>query len=118
MSHCPTRGPDVQWTVNGNDYQMCGRTVERLPAGAYTCSVDHCGNHHLTAKELHVDDLIDFPGSLPSLVLHEIGHFWQLGETFRRYGFLHRRGDLFYGKQGGGKSSLIHQVTSQIVAAD
>src|SRR5262249_25457148 len=39
------------------------------------------------------------------------------GERFRRHGFLHRRGYLFYGKQGGGKSSLIHLIVSQVVAA-
>ncbi len=116
MMQTESRGPDAQWMVEpGGSYQMCGRTVPRLPAGAYTCTVDCYGNQHLVAKRLNVDDLIDFPDSLPSCVLREIGEFWKLGDKFRRYGFLHRRGYLFYGKQGGGKSSLVHQITSQIV---
>jgi AAA+ superfamily predicted ATPase len=107
-----------QWTVlDGGTYQACGPTVGRLPAGAYTCFQDPFGNPVCQAKTLYVDDLIDVPGSLASRVLHEIERFWGEGERFHRYGFLHRRGYLFHGKQGCGKSSLIHQVVAQIIAA-
>jgi hypothetical protein len=101
----------------GGTYQVCGPTVARLPAGAYTCTRDCYGNPVCQAKSLQVDDLIDFAGSLSSRVLAEIGQFWGLGDRFRKFGFLHRRGYLFYGKQGSGKSSLIHLIVAQIVAA-
>src|SRR5262249_51248220 len=45
-------------------------------------------------------------------------NFWEQGERFRKHGFLHRRGYLFYGKQGSGKSSLIHLIVARIVAAE
>lgn len=107
-----------QWMVmGGGQYKVCGRTMRRLPAGAYTCSQDCYGNPLFTLKMLKVDDLIDFEDSLPSRILGEIGKFWTLGDRFRKYGFLHRRGYLLYGKQGCGKSSLIHQIISKIVAA-
>jgi hypothetical protein len=109
--------PELQWMVRGhNCYQMCGRTALPLPAGAYTVQRDCYGNMNYFVQALHSDDYIDFPDSLPSRVLQEITHFWTLGERFHHYGFLHRRGYLFYGKQGGGKSSLINQVVSRIVA--
>jgi hypothetical protein len=110
--------PMLQWMVHpGGVYQACGQTRRTLPAGAYTCQTDCYGNRQLVARQLHVDDLIDFAGSLPSRILHEIEQFWTLGERFRRYGFLHRRGYLLYGKQGSGKSSLIHQIVAQVCAA-
>ena len=110
-------GPTHQWAITGHGtYQPCGRTVHALPAGAYNCWLDNCGNTNFGARILHVDDLIDFPESLSGRILREIGHFWTLGERFRQFGYLHRRGYLFYGKQGGGKSSLIHQIISQIIA--
>ncbi len=106
-----------QWAVLGNDtYQVCGATVPRLPAGAYTCALDCYGNPLFHAKRLHVDDLIDFSDSLSARILDEIGRFWTLGERFTKYGFLHRRGYLLYGKQGGGKSSLVHQVVARVGA--
>src|SRR5439155_9137715 len=36
---------------------------------------------------------------------------------FRKHGFLHRRGYLFYGKQGCGKSSLVHLIVGRILDA-
>jgi AAA+ superfamily predicted ATPase len=106
-----------QWMVTGpNHFQVCGQTAETLPPGAYNCFVDNCGAAHFQGRDLHVDELIHFPDSLPSKVLAEIKQFWATGDRFARYGFLHRRGYLFYGKQGCGKSSLIHQIVSAVVA--
>jgi SpoVK/Ycf46/Vps4 family AAA+-type ATPase len=62
-----------------------------------------------------VDDLIDFAESLPGKILDEIETFWTLGQTFQRYGYLHRRGYLLYGPQGSGKSSVVHQVVHRII---
>jgi ATP-dependent Zn protease len=61
--------------------------------------------------------LIEFPGNVSAEVLDEIGRFWSMGDRFARLGFAHRRGYLFYGKQGCGKSSLIHQIIARIVGA-
>ena len=107
----------MQWMVRGNTFQVCGRTVKRLPAAAYTCGTDNYGAAVFQARNLQVDDLVDFPDSLPAQVLLEIDKFWKLGDRFRQHGFLHRRGYLFYGKQGCGKSSLIHQIIAKVVAA-
>jgi hypothetical protein len=106
-----------QWMISGpNTFQVCGRTTTELPAGAYSCGMDCTGQPVFQARDLQVDELIDFPGSLPAKVLDEVDRFWSTGDRFARFGFLHRRGYLFYGKQGCGKSSLIHQIVSGIVA--
>jgi hypothetical protein len=108
----------TQWTVQpAGTFQACGPTVTRLPNGAYSCLFDCYQQPLFQPRRLQVDDLIDFPDSLPSRVVHEIERFWRLADRFQKHGFLHRRGYLFYGKQGCGKSSLIHQVVAQIIAA-
>jgi hypothetical protein len=107
----------LQWAVmRGNRFRVCERTVDRLPAGAYICTMDEGGMCVFEQRELEVDDLIDFPGSLAAQVLEEIERFWTLGDRFRHYGFLHRRGYLLHGKQGSGKSSLLHLVIARAVA--
>jgi hypothetical protein len=107
-----------QWMITGpNTYQVCGRTTDALPAGAYSCALDGCGNPVFQGRDLQVDELINFPDSLPARVLAEINTFWSQGDRFARYGFLHRRGYLLYGKQGCGKSSLVHQIVGEVVAA-
>jgi AAA+ superfamily predicted ATPase len=108
----------IQWKVAlSGVYEACGTTHRQLPAGAYTCSLNQYGEPQLLAKDLQVDDLIDFADSLPSQILKEIENFWALGDTFQRYGYLHRRGYLLYGPQGSGKSSVVHQVVHRIIKA-
>ncbi len=108
----------IQWKVAlPGVFEACGTTFRKLPAGAYGCSINQYGEPQLAAKDLQVDDLIDFADSLPSQILHEIENFWALGEKFERYGYLHRRGYLLYGPQGAGKSSVVHQVVHRIIKA-
>jgi hypothetical protein len=112
------KGSFVQWIIrDAGVYQACGPTVPQLPPGAYSCTYDNYGNAIFQSRRLYVDDLIDFTDSIPSKVLHEIDRFWSLGDRFKKYGFLHRRGYLFFGKLGCGKSSIIHQVIGRIIAA-
>ncbi len=93
------------------------RPIASCPPGAYTCCLNQYGEPQLLAKDLQVDDLIDFAESLPAQILTEIENFWSLGEQFQRYGYLHRRGYLLYGPQGSGKSSVVHQVVHRIIKA-
>ncbi len=114
----PTPGPDLQWTLSRDgSFVVCGRTAHRLEPGAYTVYCDNCGEHHFKPHPLHTDDLIEFPEGVSARVLAEVERFWSMGDRFARLGFAHRRGYLFYGKQGCGKSSLIHQIIARIVAA-
>lgn len=116
MIRAPHSSPSLQWrVVNPGAYQMCGQTYSVLPSGAYSCEVDGCGETFFQRRDLQVDDLIDFSDSLSSQILSEIDRFWTIGHRFQRLGFLHCRGYLLYGKQGGGKSSLIHQVIAKMM---
>jgi SpoVK/Ycf46/Vps4 family AAA+-type ATPase len=106
----------TQWAVMpGGRFRPCYETVGELLGGAYACDTDDSGHAIFTRRELQVDELIDFPGSLPAKILEEIERFWTIGDRFKKYGFRHRRGYLLHGKQGSGKSSLIHLVISRAV---
>lgn len=113
----PSNRP-IQWkVVQSGVFEACGTTSRHLPAGAFSCMLNQYGEPQFLFRDLQVDDLIDFADSLPAQILHEIENFWSLGETFQRYGYLHRRGYLLYGPQGSGKSSVVHQVVHRIVKA-
>ena len=109
---------DLQWTLTKDgSFVPCGRTIARLPPGAYTVYCDNCGESHFKPHALNTDELIEFPESTSAEVLSEIERFWSNGKRFAELGFAHRRGYLFYGKQGCGKSTLIHQIVARIVGA-
>jgi SpoVK/Ycf46/Vps4 family AAA+-type ATPase len=106
----------VQWkVVQSGVFETCGVTARYLPSGAFGCSLNQYGDVQLMARDLQVDDLIDFADSLPAKILNEIESFWDLGDIFQKHGYLHRRGYLLYGPQGSGKSSVVHQVVHRII---
>ena len=107
-----------QWQVNfGDTYKVCGQTATRLPAGGYSCQGDCQGNPVLKKQTMEVDQLIRLPDSLSDSVLDEVARFWSLGDRYSSLGFLHRRGYLFHGAQGTGKSCIIHQIVADIIRA-
>lgn len=108
----------IQWKiVQSGLFEACGNTARMLPSGAFGCVLNQFGEPQFLHRDLQVDDLIDFANSLPAQILNEIESFWSLGDTFSRYGYLHRRGYLLYGPQGAGKSSVVHQVVHRIIKA-
>lgn len=110
-------GVPTQWVrVAAGTYEGCSRTYSVLPAGIYACGVNRLGEPQLIEQRLEVDDLIDFPSSLPHQIVKEIDGFWGLADDFRDNGYMHRRGYMVYGPAGSGKSAMIAQVIRQMVA--
>lgn len=85
-----------------------------LPAGLYDAHMTPAGAV-FKARTIQVDSLIGLAGSLPDQILDEIDAFWEKGKNFSRYGFLHRRGYMLWGKPGTGKSALVYQIIDGIV---
>src|SRR5437016_6212300 len=93
-------------------------TRQQLAAGLYTLERDHEGDVIFERRDLEVDALVRFPGSIADQLLREIEAFWSLAPAFAEHGFLHRRGYLLYGPHGCGKSSIVRQVIHDVVQRD
>lgn len=108
----------TQWAqVLDGKFVITGSTMNKLPSGAYEIQTTDSG-FLFTKQTLHVDELIDFDDSKMSAVLEEIGRFWDRHSIFQQYKFLHRRGYLFYGPAGSGKTCLVQQIIADIVRRD
>jgi len=107
-----------QWTfANNNILIPCTKTIERLQPGYYeVCTLNQTIG--FKKKDIKTDELINFPDSLSAEILGEIDKFWKIYDNFVRLGFLHRRGYLFYGPPGSGKTCLVKQIVEQIVQQD
>jgi SpoVK/Ycf46/Vps4 family AAA+-type ATPase len=106
----------IQWAyLSSGEYVGVGRTIARLESGMYTYREVSDYRIAFVKIPITVDDLIRFPDGIADAVLSEIDRFWTRGKEFAKYGYLHRRGYLFYGPQGSGKSSLVQQIVSDII---
>jgi len=111
--------PFVKWGVVGTGtFAATGTTRRQLPAGAYVGHDTVTDGINIKAKDLQVDDWIELPEGAAADAIQEIAQFWSLGDQYGQLGLLHRRGFLFYGPQGSGKSSVVKQIVHRSVLAD
>ena len=108
-----------QWVLFSNGvYKGASITKKELSSGVYEIGHDNNdGSPIFIKKDLIHDTLIQLSG-LPQQIIAEINEFWTKEKIFQSLGFLHRRGYLFYGSQGTGKSSLVHEIVDNIIKND
>lgn len=106
----------TQWTFLGNGiWGPAGSTRQKLNSHAYTVFRNDHGTF-LQEENVSSDDLIEFKDSITDQILAEIELFWDSKEKFKKYGFLHRRGYIFYGDAGCGKSGMIYMIINKVIA--
>ena len=89
-------------------------TKKKLVPGMYSITVVQ-NQLALVKRNIVVDELLEFPDSVIDTVIKEIVDFWDKKDEFKKYKFLHRRGYLFYGPQGSGKSCVVQQIVKRII---
>lgn len=107
-----------QYTDIGDGvYGICGATKPKLTAGIYSPIMTQQGLF-FQKREHRSDDWLKFNDAVIQKILAEIELFWNKKDIFKKYGILHRRGYLFYGPQGTGKTILVKQIITKLVADD
>src|SRR5258708_8145024 len=89
-----------------------------LPAGLYRAFINTEDQLYFTPKKPNSDTLIDLPGLPIGYVLEQIESFWSKAEEYKKFGFLQKRGIMFYGPPGGGKSSIVGLLLIQLTRLD
>lgn len=110
----------TQWgLVGARSYKGFPATKELLPPGVYSVTLDRNDDRPVfTRRDIKTDDIFELGDPLLENTVKEVRDFWLLGDRFKEYGFLHRRGYLFYGPQGTGKSSVVKQLMQDVIATD
>lgn len=81
---------------------------DEVAAGIYELRFADGIGFYMFQKEVHLDDLIEFPTSIHKEVLDSIREFWSRKDKFIEYGFAFKRGILLHGKPGSGKTGIIN----------
>jgi len=115
-----TAGPQfaidtTRWGQNDDTYFAAPTTTERMPPGLYRTSFDERRGPILVKQKHDTDNLIEMPDDASRSILDEFRRFWKLEPEFRKRGFLHKRGYLMWGPPGGGKTSLIAQLSRRLI---
>ena len=95
-----------QYSYWGGALVRCGKTVKTLEPGFYDVKALGPIGYGLVSKEIVGDELIDIPGTIADEIFLELDKFLQTKDRYARYGLTHKRGYLFYGPPGSGKTSL------------
>lgn len=86
-----------------------------LRAGVYSTGLTNQGQPYLVSETPVTDDLITLPDSSTSSLIKEFDRFWNLEDTFKENGFLHKRGFFLVGPPGSGKTSIIQLLAKTLV---
>jgi hypothetical protein len=88
------------WAVTGDAYFPCEKTEEKLAPGQYIVQYSEAKGFYFLKKKVNLDDLINLPDSQSQHVLDSIAHFWTKEKSFRKHGFLWKRGMMIWGPPG------------------
>ena len=102
------------WAQTGDAFFPVTQVTEKLPPGAYRCKISPAGPF-VERMNIDIDNLLALPDSAVSELLAEFDQFWKLRGNFADRGFIHKRGMLFWGPPGAGKTSGIWQMTQKLV---
>ncbi len=109
-------GQTCQWVIGtDNMFWSSPVTTKLLPSGMY--SLDHHSTlGYLFLKQtLNTDKIFILPDTKNEEVLLHIQDFLDSENNYRLLGQLYRRGILFWGPQGGGKTMTINLIAKAII---
>lgn len=86
-----------------------------LEPGVYTVEFDRELGIFCEKTTAPSDELFIFSDSVTESVLQEIDLFWDKRELYKQNNLMHKRGILFEGFPGTGKSALITQISNRTI---
>lgn len=107
-------GKRCQYARIGPGYIPTTSTIQKLPSGVYR--IEKIGpSFAFVSQNVVTDNLLRLPDSRSEEIVLEIERFWTLKAIFKRFGFVHKRGILMFGKPGSGKTTTVNVVSQRMV---
>lgn len=110
-----TNSSFFQWsTPDDIDHFVTGKTLKELVPGFYEPRYGN-GRFYLSKLDYCVEGLIKFPDTNFEKILNEIQNFWDKEEVYHNYKLHYKRGMIFWGPPGSGKSSIIKLIIKDLI---
>jgi hypothetical protein len=94
------------------------KTIANLPPGSYSYVPPGMMNPpEFRVRSHSTDNLIEFKSGVARTIIEDVNKFLspEVRESFKRYGYIHRRGLLVHGKPGSGKSCVFQQIAKHLI---
>lgn len=105
----------MQYTKAGDTFVRCGQTTQTLEPGLYNVVNMGFAGFGVRPKEVISDELIDIPGTIADEIFTDIDKFLGSKGLYDEYNLTHKRGYLFHGPPGSGKTSLAMMLANRFI---
>lgn len=106
-----------KWMTKDGSLMPVFNLAGKLQAGYYNTWQSTQGTM-FTEFSLPSDEVLILPDSPTSFVMEQIEKFWSGRHLYEKFNFLQKRGILFYGPPGCGKTSILNAVTQSHIKND
>lgn len=107
----------TNWVRTKNKYQpsITVSVSKKLDPGVYTTNYDRDEGYYCEKLESPSDELFVFSDSVTEKLLNEIKLFWDKRDVYKAHKLIHKRGILLEGFPGTGKSSIVTQISEEVI---
>jgi SpoVK/Ycf46/Vps4 family AAA+-type ATPase len=101
------------WLKDGNTYSPIPAYAETLESGIYFVQILD-GALGFTKTEIQSDPIFEIKDSTQEKIINSIESFWSKESELKKGG-IYKRGFLFHGKPGCGKTTLLNQICEHLI---
>jgi len=109
-------GSRRSWAEADGTFWGVQKASAELPCGIYRVDVHMNMGPVFMQQKNDTDELVALPDSESQKILDEIKVFKTLRPSFKKHGFLYKRGILMWGPPGSGKTSTLQQLIKLLIS--
>ena len=104
-----------QWSTVNDCIISVNDTFKTLESGYYSINQSNTLGMYFKKEKIELNKLYRLPNEATNIIMGDIGKFWTLEETYKKYERVFKRNYLIYSEPGTGKTSLINIMCQDLI---